>query len=304
MALRKPPKDDAQIDLFVPLFGDIASRDGIDLMELPFFSLSKKKRFKALRYENEVRGIEVIISGGEPHGIATIWDKDIIIWCISQIREALDRDEVPKREIFFHPYQLLKFIRRSHGNTDYKRLEKSCIRLANTLIYTSIRTDDYAQKMGFHWIDRFKTTTDNKTGEGVGMWSITVSDWLFETASERAQVLTIDDDYFLLTGGRERWLYLIARKHGGYQDNGYTMSMKALYEKSPSDEQYKYWAREIRKIVQEDNLPGYHLSVWRNTDTDEEFIHFMRRSKLAFSHPAYQMDTPRNIRKMISHKIH
>lgn len=295
---RKAPKGDVQIDLFAPSYGDIASRDGIDMMEFPFFSLSKKKRFKAIRYENERRGVSVVVSGGEPNGIATIWDKDILIWAISQVREALDRGDTPSKTIYFHPYQLLKALRRGVRQDDYERLEAALIRLLNTSVHTSIRTDNKTFKTGFHWLERYFTARENTTGEGAGMWSIVLSDWIFEAAAKNGLILTLDDDYFLLTGGRERWLYLVARKHGGYQEHGFRMPMKTLYEKSGTSEQYKFWAHEIRQLVKADELPGYHLRIWRGQDK-QEYISFIRRSRLSFTDPAYQDDLPRAIRKRL-----
>ena len=293
---RKPPKHDAQIDLFAPSFGDIASRDGIDLMEFPFFSLSKKKRFEPIEYQNETRNISITVSGGKPNGIATIWDKDILIWCVSQVVEALDRGEKPNRTIYFHPYQLLKAVRRNTGKRDYEGLENALIRLRNTSVHTSVRTKKSTEKQGFGWIERYRTATENETGEGVGLWSITLSDWMYEAALNKRLVLTLDNDYFLLTGGRERWLCGVARKHGGYQQHGFTISMRTLHKKSATTESYKYWAREIRQIVQANDLPGYHLAVWRNDD-DDEYINFTRRSQLSYSHPAYRDDLPRDVKK-------
>lgn len=295
---RQPPRKDAQIDLFAPAFNNIASRDGIDLMEFPFFSLSKKKRFEPIEYQNEARGISVTVSGGKPNGIATIWDKDVLIWCVSQVVEALDRDEKPDRTVYFHPYQMLKAIRRESGMTDYKRLENAFIRLLNTSIHTSIRTNEKTARTGFHWIENYRTATENNMGEGVGMWSITLSDWIYKAALNKRLILTLDDDYFLLTGGRERWLYGVARKHGGYQEHGFTMPMRTLHEKSATTESYKYWAREIRKLVEANEMPGYHLSVWRGEDK-QEYINFTRRSRLSYSHPAYQIDIPRKVKKRL-----
>lgn len=60
-----------QLELFSAIFTDIAIRDIQDVMEVPFLSLSKR-RFKAIRYS--ANGVEVIVTGGEPYGIATIWD--------------------------------------------------------------------------------------------------------------------------------------------------------------------------------------------------------------------------------------
>jgi plasmid replication initiation protein len=298
MSKRRPPKNDAQIDLFAPIFNDIAARDGIDMVEFPFFSLSKKKRFEPLMYKNEARGIEIIVSAGKPYGMATIWDKDILIWCISQIREALDRGEMPSETIYFHPYHLLKSIRRDVTKLSYERLENAIIRLKNTVVHTSLRTTK-TDKKGFNWLNDYATAKDNATGEAAGMWSVTLPNWIYQAAITQHFVLTLDDDYFLLTGGLERRLYLLARKHGGKQDAGYTMPMKTLYTKMGAEDDYKYWARAIREIVKANELPGYHLETWRNGE-GEEYINFTRRSKLGFSHPAYRDDVPRAIKKAIS----
>lgn len=294
---RNPPKNDAQLDMFVPGFYDIAPRDAHETMERPFFSISKNPRFEPIMYESDDKRVFVVVSGGKPDGIATIWDKDILIWAVSQIREAIDRGEEPLQTIFFHPYQLLKAVRRPIGGEHYKRLKRAMTRLTNTTVKTSIRADKKTMEKGFHWLDDYTTAEDNQTGEAAGMWSITLSRWMYQAALNQARVLTLDDDYFLLTGGLERWLYLIARKHGGRQQNGWRLTMRVLYEKSGSTRLYKLFAQDIRKIVQEDELPGYHLEIWRGADGVEQ-LHFNRRSNLAFSHLAYQPDLPRNVKKV------
>jgi plasmid replication initiation protein len=298
MAKRKAPKDDAQVDVFAPLFSDIASRDAHETMEMPFFSLSKNPRFKAIRYKNEARGIEVIVTGGEPIGIATIWDKDILIWAVSQIREAIDRGETPSRTIYFHPYQLLKAVRRGTRGQDYERLERAMARLSNTAIFTTVRQQHFTTKRGFHWLEGYGTAKDNKTGETAGMWSITLANWMYQAAAQQTLVLTLDDDYFLLTGGLERWLYLIARKHGGRQESGFTMPMRTLYKKCSTTREYRYFARDIRKIAQANDLPGYVLEISTGKD-DQEYITFLRRSQLSFRSEDYEMDVPRNLRKRL-----
>lgn len=294
---RPPPKHDAQMDLFVPGFTDIAARDVNETMELPFFSISKNPRFEPIEYRNEARRIEVLVTGGKPVGIATIWDKDILIWAVSQIREAIDRGEEPFETIFFHPYQLLKAVRRGQRGEDYDRLKKGMKRLVNSTVFTTIRQQHITKEQGFHWLEKFTTAKDNTTGETTGMWSVTLPDWMFKAALNKSLVLTLDDEYFLLTGGLERWLYLVARKHGGRQQNGFTIKMTALYEKCSSTQDYKYFARNLRKVIVSNTLPGYNLESWRSKE-GEEYVNFTRRSNLAFSHPGYEVDTPRNIKKM------
>jgi hypothetical protein len=49
-------------------------------------------------------------------------------------------------------------------------------------------------------------------------------------------VLWIDRAYFALTGGRERWLYRVARKHaGGAGEVGFAIAMLTLSEKSGAE---------------------------------------------------------------------
>ena len=53
--------------------------------------------------------------------------------------------------------------------------------------------------------------------------TITLPDWLYQGIVERGGVLRIHEDYFLLTGGIERFLYRVARKHAGMQPDGWSM---------------------------------------------------------------------------------
>ena len=74
-----------------------------------------------------------------------------------------------------------------------------------------------------------------------------------------ALVLTIDRAYFDLTGGMERWLYRIVRKHGGRQRNGWRFDFRHLHLKSGSLSPFKRFAFELRDIIRRQPLPGYTL---------------------------------------------
>ena len=64
-----------------------------------------------------------------------------------------------------------------------------------------------------------------------------------------ALVLTIDRACFDLTGGLERWLYRLVRKHGGRQDGGWSFDLVHLHAKSGSLSALKHFAYELREIV-------------------------------------------------------
>jgi plasmid replication initiation protein len=265
--------DDQQLDIFEACYVDIPIRDQRDTMERPFFSLAKSPRKQPIEYN--VNGTFVKVSPVDEYGIATIWDADILIWAATQITEVMDRGGTPSRKIQFHPYTLLKGIRRGVGGDQYKKLQLALRRLASTYIQTSIRTPKGARTktVGFHWIEQWYALEEG--GKPVGM-SITLSDWLYEGIVQGGGVLTIHQDYFELKGGLERWLYRVARKHAGSQDRGWRFTMKQLHEKSGSMSRLANFACDIRKAVSANALPEYGLEISRNRE-GEEVITMARR---------------------------
>src|SRR4051812_570883 len=100
---------------------------------------------------------------------------------------------------------------------------------------------------------------DEQTQQPKGM-SLTLSDWLYQGIVTEGGVLAIHSDYFRLTGGLERYLYRIARKHGGKQPEGWRCTVKVLHAKTDSDSPAKKFAFMLRKVVQANELPEYNLS--------------------------------------------
>jgi Replication initiator protein A len=70
--------------------------------------------------------------------------------------------------------------------------------------------------------------------------------------------------YFSITGGRERWLYRVARKHaGGAGPDGFAISLPTLFEKSGAEGTYRRFKFEMQAIVRDDALPGFTLALER-----------------------------------------
>jgi plasmid replication initiation protein len=86
-------------------------------------------------------------------------------------------------------------------------------------------------------------------------------DWFYTGVLNEALVLTIDRAYFDLTGGLERWLYRLVRKHGGRQDGGWSLDLVHLHAKSGSLSPLKHFAYDLREIVRRQTLPGYRLVI-------------------------------------------
>ncbi len=86
---------------------------------------------------------------------------------------------------------------------------------------------------------------------------------------DRALVLTIDRAYFRLTGGIERWLYRLVRKHGGHQPEGWQFDFRHLHRKSGSAARYSDFALDLRALVSRQSLPGYQLDIVRMEPSTE-----------------------------------
>ncbi len=297
MTRRSPPKGDHQPDLFAANFADIPIRDQRDTMERPFFSLAKTPRLTPIEYH--VGDVRVEVSANPKFGMATIWDADILIWAATQVTEARDRGLPPNRVLHFHPHNVLKSIRRPTGGEHYRRLRAALDRLTHTAVRTNIRVHGKKKTASFHWLESWTEVTDEKTGATTAM-TLTLPDWLFEGIVMKGGVLTIHEDYFLLSGGIERWLYRVARKHAGQQEGGWQFTMRQLYEKSGSSSRFSDFALDVRKIVALDSLPEYTVLLHRNEE-GAEIVHFLKRDQLSIDDPRYE--TPRHPRRRMARGI-
>ncbi len=251
------PAESHQLDLFVSAGGDIAARDAQDLMAWPFFSLAKSKRVKPIDFR--MGEVSILVEATAEHGMATIWDADVLIWVASQIVEARDAGRATSRLIAATPHEILAFTRRGTGKASYERLKAGLDRLQSTTIATSIRQRDARRRHRFSWINEWKERLD-PSGRALGI-ELIIPDWFYEGVLDRALVLTIDPAYFALTGGLERWLYRLVRKHGGKQKHGWSFDFQHLHMKSGALSPMKRFAFELRDIVRRQALPGYSLSL-------------------------------------------
>lgn len=259
---------EGQLDLFVGAGSNIAARDAQDLMAWPFFSLAKTKRVRPIDFR--MGEVSILVEATTEHGMATIWDADVLIWVASQIVEARDCGRSTSRLIAATPHEILSFTRRGTGKASYERLKAGLDRLQSTTVATSIRQPHQRRRHRFSWINEWRECLDS-SGRALGIEMI-VPDWFYEGVLDAALVLTIDRAYFGLTGGLERWLYRIVRKHGGKQKGGWSFDVAHLHLKSGALSPLKRFAFELREIVRRQPLPGYRL----------ELEHALGRERLSF----------------------
>ncbi|WP_290690281.1 MULTISPECIES: replication initiator protein A [unclassified Haematobacter] len=261
MTISRSNRGPEQFDLFLPYIADLPLRDQREMMERPFFSLAKSIRTKPIDYRSPDGKLWVHVSANPDYGMATIWDADILIYCASVLADMARRgiNDIP-RKLDLMPYDLLRSIGRPTTGRAYELMGQALDRLVATTVKTNIRAEN-RREATFSWLDGWTQLVDERTGRSRGM-TIELSNWFYEGVLMTGGVLSIERAYFAITGGRERWLYRVARKHaGGAGEQGFAISFPTLFEKSGAEGQYRRFKFELLRIADKNELPGHALTV-------------------------------------------
>ena len=254
----EPVTTGQQIDLFVETLVSIPLRDDRATMEFPFFALQKRPLLTPIIYQDG--NVAIRISPGE-RGIATIWDKDVLIYLSSLINSRIERGEEVSRTVCITAHDLLRVTHRHTGKNGYQEIYDALFRLRSTTITTDIQSGGERETRGFGWIDSFRILTkENKAGNRVmqGL-EITLNDWTFRALVKDRRVLAINPAYFDLTGGLERRLYEIARKHVGRQAE-WKVSLLLLAKKCGTMQRnLRRFKFDLKELAELDRLPDYQL---------------------------------------------
>jgi plasmid replication initiation protein len=255
------PERHPQHDLFICDVADAILKDVMPQMEHPFYSLSKKPETSIRRYEHNGQWLQVTPS---VKGLATIYDKDILIYCISQIMAKLKNGEQVSKRVRINSRDLLVFTNRGTAGKDYEALQEAIERIRGTTISTNIRTGDEEQTDTFGLIDSSSIRRKHGLDGRLLTCEITISDWVFN-AIKHNEVLTLHRDYFRLRKPIERRIYELARKHCG-QQSGWKASVDVLLKKSGSKSTDKEFRRAVRTLAATNHLPDYVVTFDSGTD--------------------------------------
>lgn len=237
-------------------FLDPSLKDAIPLMEHPFFSLKKRTDKEIRVYES--KGVRIEVKPGY-EGMATIYDQEILIFCLSQLMEARNKGQNVAKTVHFRVHQFLKQSGRRTGGIEYERFERAMDRLKGTVIKTNIEVKGHRENSGFGIIDSWRIVEKDRNTERMVSVSITLSEWLYRHALAQS-VLTLHPDFFTLKRPLEKRLYEIARKHCGQQKNGWRFSLEELLKRSGSITALRYFRNEVKKIS-EKGLLDYQVSL-------------------------------------------
>lgn len=250
-----------QGDLFICDVADAVLKDIIDQLEHPFYSLTKKPETTVRRYEHNGNWLEIVPS---VKGMATIYDKDILIYAISHIMAKLNRDEPVSRRVRLNTRELLQFTNRGTGGKDYAAIAEALERLDGTRIRTNIRRGNEERFEAFGLIEGASVARTFGL-DGRLLWAeITLSEWVFD-AIRAKQVLTLHPDYFRLRKPIERRVYELARKHCG-QDAQKAIGVSVLHRKSGSKGHIDKFRHVLKGLTASDHLPDYALEYSQEND--------------------------------------
>jgi len=228
-------------------------KNDLGTMEHPIFSLATRPDRRVLSYTHNGAEIEVIPS---VKGRATIHDKDILIYCISQLMAAVNAGRAISRRLTLTAHDLLTATNRDTSGDAYTRLREAFERLAGTRITTNLATGGIETTSGFGLIESWEIVRRTRGGRMVSV-AVTLSEWLFRAVLSKS-VLTLSRDYFSIRKPLERRLYELARKHCGRQRE-WRVSVDTLHKKSGSAAPRRVFRAALRRSIAEDALPDYRL---------------------------------------------
>jgi plasmid replication initiation protein len=242
-------------DFFVCDIASALPKDDMATMEHPVFSLSTRTDRRILKYAHGRTTIEIIPS---VKGLATIHDKDVLIYCISQLVAALNAGRAVSRTLELTAHDLLLATGRETSGDSYRRLREAFERLSGTRIVTNIPTGETVTTSGFGLIEGWEIVRQGRSGRMLSV-KVTLSDWLYRAVLGKS-VLTLSRAYFSLRKPLERRVYELARKHCGRQPR-WQVSMAVLHRKSGSASPLRVFRKMIRDMEAAAGLPDYNLEL-------------------------------------------
>jgi len=253
-------------DLFdSPLRGKVRGQRSV--MAYPFFHLGKTAPAReVLRYDDGQVRIEVAPG---PAGIATIYDKDLILYIASLMAEKLRRGELrpddpkPDREFTFTAHDFFRVAGRDTAGKAYDRLLQMLQRLQGTQVRTNIEMAGEGTDGVFSWIDAVNTRyrrNARKEKELVSV-SVTLCAWLYRGILSDTRLLTFADEYFDLAP-LERRLYEIAKSED-VDEAGWSIGIEDLHARVGTRGLLRHFGQFLTELEQNQRLIEFDIGLHR-----------------------------------------
>lgn len=281
-----PPETDS------PLEGPVTGQ--ADLMAYPFFGLSKTPSHAPILFEEGGVCVEVRPSG---RGIATIYDKEILIYLASLAIDRLARGEAFTGVLTFTAYDFFRLAGLAGASgKNYQRLTGALDRLQGTQIRTTIETGGISVDGWFSWISEAQVifTRDARGEKRARAIRVRITDWLVRAIVADGSVLSYDRAYFGLNA-IERRLWEIARS-GCARRPAFELDLAQLRDRVGVTSPLKKFRQLLAQIIARDDLPGYAVRFAGPADQRRPLarirVRFAPRSPTAPDSPALPAARP------------
>jgi hypothetical protein len=284
MAVRRKRATGGQMDMLQALLGPTdsplvgAARSERTLMVWSFFALSKEHTTELPVYDDGRVRIEVV---GTKHGVATMLDKDVLVYAIGLLQDRVARGEAPSRTVSFRAADFFVRTGRTVCGTAYDWLEQSLDRLKGTVVKTNMEVgDDESQQdgggsertgrrrgrtKGFSWISdyEFGYVTEGSDGEKqISSIVVELHEWVYKLLTNNGKILDYSNGYFDLSLLGRR-LYELARAHATAQAPSFRINLERLRLLAGSSAELKEFRRMLQKTAGQNGLPlidyGYQV---------------------------------------------
>lgn len=276
--LRPSPREDAQLTFFVPTVYDAPIKDDVNLMDVAPFSLSKRSNAAVIRYE--LKDSLITIEGGAETGLATVFDYDIFLNMVSYLADEVQRyrreeskglrPSLPPKTYRPSASHVLKFCRRSDGGKSYEDLEAALDRLANTTIKVVNLSNGRRRQVDSRPLIGGYSVVSRTNANRIELIEITIPDWVYTSVVRNDRtipLLTLHEDYFLISSGLGRFIYRLARKAAGKGEATY--SVREIHKRSGSTQEYRKFAYDLKEFIvrtQAFPMPDYDLALQDGKD--------------------------------------
>ncbi len=258
-------------DFFIVDVSDTGPKDDLASMEHPVFSLATKPDKRELSYRTST-GKRLTV-GPSSKGLATIFDKDILLYCISKLvhlkneyeRTGSGKEITPIVE--FSAHECMVACNWRTNDAGYRRFRDALYRLRGTTLVTDIETGGKKASKVFGLIDEGEIVSmkdgEQTPFEDEGRMSrvrIKLSEWIFRSV-QSDEVLSIDRKYFRIRRPLERRLYELARKHVGNKTEPWKIGIEKLQTKVGTCAPLKKFRFNLKEIIRDGNIPEYGFQL-------------------------------------------
>lgn len=226
-------------------------------------------------------------------GVATIYDKEILLYIASLMAEKIERGEAVERVMSFTANDLFRVTSTNPSARSYDSLKASLARLQGTQIITNIETGGEGSDSAFSWLLKadIKYVRTSSGDRRVKRIEVMVCDWLYRAIINDRRIAAYHLDFFKL-GPIERRLYELA-KFNCIDGTGFEIDMEALAARvgcATDKRGLEYFKRQLRDVAQQQSLPEYDINITEKKRPSpkggrpkiDTFVHFVARSPLKF----------------------